>query len=201
MSSTAKKRFICRVVRLKLALVGEAAEPTGHVKNCPDCQAYFHTDILLENTLRHSAPAEKQPVPADLAATILRAVHQSTPPPRRSHVPAWTALAGATAVVALSFFATNRSVSMRPAPSQNQPPAELRPADIAKLVTNVDQLRLRLLNTVEPAAEKFTTENPLTQELQSARADARSALGFIALNFLPADSARRLESGPDSTHG
>jgi len=200
MSSTAKTRFICRVVRLKLALVGEAAEPTGHVKNCPDCQAYFHTSVLLENTLRRTAPVEKQPTPDNLAATIIRAVHQSTPLPRRSHVPAWAALAGAAAVVTLSFFTANRSVSIRPAPSQNQPNPEIRPADIAKMVTSADQLRIRLLDSVEPAAEKLTTENPLTQELNSARADARSALGFIALNFLPADSARRMESGTDSTH-
>jgi hypothetical protein len=68
---------------------------------------------------------------------------------------------------------------------------------MAGIVSDVEQLRIRFMNSVEPAATKLAAQNPLTQELNSVQADARSALGFLALNFLPSDSARSLGAGAD----
>ena len=200
MSSNAKTRFICRVVRLRNALASKTDLTTGHVAGCPDCQSYYRASEGIEHALRRNAALARSPAPDDLAAKIALAVRQSAPRPRQSRVATWSMLAGATAAVALSFFVARQSFPAHPSQARKQPNAELHPDDVAKLVANVDALRIRLLDSVEPAATKLAAKNPLTQELRSVRADTRSALSFIALNFLPADSARQLAPGVDSTH-
>jgi hypothetical protein len=67
------------------------------------------------------------------------------------------------------------------------------------LVNDVDALRSRLLASVEPTAKTLAEQNPLTQELDSVQADARSALGFLALNFLPSDSAQQFKAQVEPT--
>jgi hypothetical protein len=61
---------------------------------------------------------------------------------------------------------------------------------MAGLVSDVDQLRIRFMDSVEPVTTKLAAQNPLAQELKSVQADARSALGFLALNFIPSDTVR-----------
>jgi hypothetical protein len=199
MSSTAHTRFICRVVRFKTALSGDAAQTSGHAANCPDCQAYFRADDVLVNALRRDTFRETQPSSEGLASRIALSVRQYTPRPRKSYAAVWTSLAGATAVVALSFFIVRQNSPQRLGSSENLAATDIRPADVANLVANVDSLRIRLLDSVEPTAEKIATQNPLTQELNSVQADARSALGFLAMNFLPSDSARSVEFRVDPT--
>ena len=200
MSSTAKIRFVCRVVRLKIALTSDAGKTTGHVANCPACQAYFHADDALVKALRSDRVRTSQPAPDDLATKITRAVRQSAAKPRRSHRFAMlTAYAGAVAVMTVTFLVVRQNFPIQPTMTKNPAGSEIRPADVADLVANVDKLRVRLLNSVEPTATKLSRQNPLTQELHSVQADARSALGFLALNFLPSDSARQLEPGLDPT--
>ena len=200
MSSTANIRFVCRVVRFQIALSGHAGKTSRHVAHCPDCQTYFQANDALMSALRRDASQETQSAPDDLAAKIARAVRQSAPRPQRSsYTAAWSTLAGAAAVIALSIIVVRQNSPIHPVSPKNQTTAEIHPADVAKLVANVDSLRIRLLDSVEPTAEKIATQNPLTQELNSVQADARSALSFLALNFLPADSAHQLKSGADTT--
>lgn len=199
MSSTVKTRLLCRVVRIRIALSGSAGKTTGHAANCPDCQAYYRASDSLENALRQSSAQEKQAAADDLAAKIALAVRRSAPRPRRSRATILSTLAGATMIVALSFFVVRQNWSIQPIGPRNQPNADIRPADVADVMASVAALRIRFMDTVKPAATTLAAQNPLTQELHSVQADARSALGFIALNFLPADSARSLESRTDST--
>jgi hypothetical protein len=195
MSSTANPRFICRVVRLQIALSGDTKKTTGHAANCPDCLAYFRTNDALVTDLHRDAAQERQFPPDDLAARIALAVRQSTPRQRRSHTAVWRTLAGVTAVVALSVFLVRQNLPIQPTATKTQVATEIHPADVAALVANVDSLRIRFLDSVEPTAAKLATQNPLTQELNSVQADARSALGFLALNFIPTSSTR--QPGPD----
>jgi len=199
MSSTGKTRFACRVARLKHALSSGTGKTTGHAANCPDCQAYFRVNNALVGALRHDATRMTQLTPDDLAVRIALAVRQSAPRPRRSHTAAWSTLAGAMAVVALSVFIVRQNPPIHQASLNSQVSGELRPADVAKLVANVDSLRVRFINSVEPTAAKIATQNPLTQELNSVQADARSALGFLALNFIPAEMNRQIGPTADPT--
>ena len=199
-NSTGKTRFTCRVVRLKTALAGRASNATGHVANCPECQAYFRTDEILVTSLRRATAQETQRPSADLAAKIALAVRQSAPAPRRSHRPvALSLFAGATAALAMAFFVVRENLPIRPTAPKNQGTSEISSSDVAGLVSDVDRLRIRFMNSVEPAATKLAAQNPLTQELKSVQADARSALGFLALNFIPAETNRQIGPTADPT--
>ena len=205
MSTHGKIRFACRVARIRDAMTGSRA--TGHVAHCADCQAYYRTDDNLISQLRQTAPKQLQPTPDDLAQRITRAVRQTAPQPNHRRWPAlsWATLAGigAVAVVALSLFIIRQNPTKPTTQTTNinHPTAlTISPSDVTELVDNVDSLRTRLIASVKPTAQTLADKNPLTQELNSVRADARSALGFLALNFLPSDSARQLESRIDPTH-
>jgi hypothetical protein len=202
MSFPGNTRFICRVVRFQIALSSEAGKTTGHTAHCPDCQTYYRASDALVNALRRDVTREINATPEDLALRITRAVRQSTPQSRRSRLPiAMSAFVGAAAVVALSFFI----IRQNPAAQINSPkPANVTSTeqiDVGKLVDEADSLRIRFMNSVEPSAQKFATQNPLSQELNSVQADARSALGFLALNFLPTDTPQILDAQPSPTRG
>jgi hypothetical protein len=188
-NSTGKPRFICRVVRFKTALAGHASKTTGHAANCPDCQAYFSASSALVTNLRRAAVQENQRTPDNLAAKIALAVRQSAPRPKRSRRPVTLSLfAGATAALAMAFFVVRENLPSQPTAPKNQAATEISSSDMAGLVSDVDQLRIRFMDSVEPATTKLAAQNPLAQELKSVQADARSALGFLALNFIPSDS-------------
>jgi hypothetical protein len=199
MSTHGKTRFVCRIVRLRDAMTGSRA--AGHVAHCADCQAYYRSAGTLVDQLRTAAPHQFQAAPDDLAQRIARSVRQSTPAPRRSRVPsAFTALAGAAAVFALAFFLVRPHTSPTQTANNNQQtvPA-LSKADVTEIVADVQSLRTRLIDSVEPTAEAIATKNPLTQEITSVQTDARKALDFLALNFLPSDSARQLKTTVNPT--
>jgi hypothetical protein len=197
-NSTGKTRFICRVVRFQTALFGHASKTTGHAANCPECQAYFHANSALVTNLRRTAVQETQRIPEDLAAKIALAVRQSAPGPRRSRRPvALSLFAGATVALAMAVFIVRENLPIQPTAPKNKTSTEISSSDMAGIVSDVDQLRIRFMDSVEPAATKLAAQNPLAQELKSVQADARSALGFLALNFLPSDSARSPSPGTD----
>jgi hypothetical protein len=198
MSTHGKTRLACRLVRLRDAMTGSRS--AGHVAHCADCQTYFNTDKLLVGQLRASAPSHSQPVPDELAERIARAVRQSAPAraPRRSRAfETFAALAGAAAAFAFAFHLVRQNV-VKPSDGQTTEIVDTtKPADVTAFVAGVDSLRARLLDSVEPAAETLAEQNPLTREIAFVQADARTALGFLARNFLPSDSARLLENRID----
>ncbi|MFT3867981.1 MAG: hypothetical protein QM715_05735 [Nibricoccus sp.] len=197
MSSHGKIRLACRIIRIRDAMTGSRA---GHVAHCADCQAYYRTAESLSDQLRATAPRPSQPVPDELAARIARAVRQSTPTaraPRRTRAFETFAILGAAAAVfAFAFYLVRQNV-IAPRAHKTESIASTNAADFTALVAGVDSLRSRLLDSVEPAAETLAEQNPLSREIASVQADARSALGFLALNFLPADSAQQLEARID----
>jgi len=197
MSTHGKTRLACRLVRLRDAMTG--SHPAGNVAHCADCQAYYRAAESIVDQLRTATLRPSQPVPDELAARIARAVRQSTPAPRRSRAPmTFAVLAGAAAVFAFAVFLVRQN-AVAPSSQKTKIVDTAKPADFTAFVAGVDSLRTRLLDSVEPAAENLATHNPLSQEITSVQADARAALGFLALNFLPSDSARRIESRIDPT--
>jgi hypothetical protein len=204
MSTHGKTRFACRVVRLRDAMTG--TRPSGHVAHCADCQAYYNAADALVGQLRQTALQQIQPTPDDLAQRIAHAVRQNVTQQSRRRAPAlsWSTLAGVgtIAVVALSLFIARQNPTelTTQTVSKNQSnDLTISSADVTKLVDDVDSMRSRLLDSVKPASETLAAQNPLTQEINSVQADARSALDFLALNFLPSDSAQQLKARVEPT--
>jgi RNA polymerase sigma factor (sigma-70 family) len=123
-----------------------------------------------------SASRESAPPPTGLENRILRAVAESRiqRPRRRFPLPlAVGAAASAAVLLAAAMF-------LRTAPEPDHPGEE-----IAVLLQTADSLAERWWNSVVPGTATLVHENALQQELTSVVAGARSALDFLALNFLP----------------
>jgi hypothetical protein len=113
-----------------------------------------------------------------LESRILHAVKNASPekhqPQRRM---AWGITAAAVAAVAA--FATFR-VQVR-TPNETAPPA----ATVEDLLAVANELPSRWIAALQPRAVRLLEENPLQTEIASVSSDAKSALDFLAMNFLP----------------
>lgn len=182
-------RLVCRVVRCWAALTASPApapgrEPTsGHRAHCPSCRAYFQTTAAFETHLRQTARTRMPAAPAGLEHRIADAVRRAQVParaPQRRAAPRWAAgLATAAAVLAL-VVAVNREAPRAPITT------EVEPAEISAIFTAVTTLPSHLNRVFAPASARQTVPDPLSRELDNVKADARSALSFLAENFLPA---------------
>jgi hypothetical protein len=169
-----RPRLVCRAVRLWATLADGGA--TSHAAACADCRSYFRACAALDGALRASASRESAPPPTGLENRILRAVAESRiqRPRRRFPLPlAVGAAASAAVLLAAAMF-------LRTAPEPDHPGEE-----IAVLLQTADSLAERWWNSVVPGTATLVHENALQQELTSVVAGARSALDFLALNFLP----------------
>lgn len=198
MSTHGKTRLSCRIARLREAMTGSRAQ--HHVARCPACQAYYNAADNLVDRLRVTAPQNNRATPGDLAARIARSVREAAPPPaparrRTRALETFAALAGAAAVFAFSFHLARQNITV-PTNSTDLVTTANQP-DLSALVAGVGSLADRLLASVEPATETIATENPLSMEFASVQADARKAVGFLALNFLPASSVSEIEDRLD----
>jgi hypothetical protein len=185
---------MCRVVRGWSAIAGDPATGASarHLAACPSCRAYFAAATDLDTRLRRAAPQRTQALPEGFEQRMDRAIATVTREQRASRSPGshfvlWSALAGATAVAAVAFMLV-RTAEVPPASNEGQfvenPEAVLE--DSVAVARNLND---RFWNDVAPTATTFVRENPLQQELGAVYSDARSALQFLALNFLP-DSAQ-----------
>lgn len=199
MSSHGKTRLVCRVLRLRDAMTDSRA--TAHVSQCADCQAYYRATDNLIGQLRQPASRAQQPTTDELVSRINRAVRQAAPQPRRSSPVLWwtSSLAGAAAVMAMTLLVVQRDPRPQIISQNYQNAPTFRAADVTAVVDKVNALSTRIVTTVGPSAVKLATDNPLTQELDSVQADARTALRFLALNFLPSESATPLKSPSEQT--
>lgn len=177
-------RLVCRVVRQWCSLV-ESANP-AHTASCAECRDYFRAGVALDAALRSSAaPIARAQADEDDVRTraIMRAVRSAAPATERS--PSWRgALATGAAMAALSvamvYFHRGPEIS---APVAVTPPPPT--ADAALLADTVQDLSGKFVDSVIPTAGAMVANNPMQQEFGSIYADARAALGFLALNFLP----------------
>lgn len=172
-------RLICRAVR------HWSAPTSAHVQTCADCQEFFARAQSLENSLRRDAARWPSEADAGLEQRILHAVGRAqrqgvrgagTSSPWQNFLIAGGALAAA-ALVAVVFF---RSTPLEPE-RVTRADAEMMIATVQSLSTRLDEV----VETAIPSAGALVADNPLQRELDSLQTDARSALRFLALNFLP----------------
>ncbi len=188
-------RFACRVVRLRSALSGPGGAVARHTAACAECRAYFSAAAALDARLRHGARAAITPAAAGTAGSaapragfesdLLRAVRQAraeaavaAPSTRRQP---WVRAGVWSAGVACATLA----VAMMVGNGAGRRNADTLAAESAVMAEVVRTASTRLVETVIPAAGTAAADNPLQQELGAVAADMRSALDFLAMNFLP----------------
>jgi hypothetical protein len=187
-----RPRLVCRVIRSWCAV---SERRPAHARSCPSCQAYFQAADNLESTLRKATShthSEVLPSSPDFEHAILRAVRTSTSVPERSRrrAPSRTwVMGGLSAVTAMVAIAL--SVNVAPPASPPTRVVSTSSAEEAALILNtVESLSTELVGSVIPSAGQFVAENPLQQEIGYVYSDVRSALDFLALNFLPTTGAK-----------
>ncbi|MBI5766662.1 MAG: hypothetical protein HZA93_02630 [Verrucomicrobia bacterium] len=207
-------RFTCRLARGLLSTFGrtDAGEPRGpgsaHVATCESCQAFFATCDELDLALTRSAAREWSEPPANLEQNILRAVRldgsrerqrvESAPP----RLALWS-LTGAVACAALALVALqDRFVPARPAApapvarATVQPAADAATSNDPAVLAKARELiaSVSLFSEIRPRTAALLQQDPLQHEVDALKADARHAVRFLAMNFLPA-SADELTRG------
>jgi hypothetical protein len=197
-SSHLSPGLVCRLVRWRAALTDSAAPVAGHGATCPSCRAYFQTATALESRLHRDARTNL-PAPSEgFERRIIAAVHrEQTQPHTTTHrpFPRWSfALAGATAALALVLVLARNTRT--PATAASQPSADAAAVLAAAGIWGRD-----LRNTLAPQVARLSEPDPLGLELRKASVDARSALSFLAANFLPTERGlepRDASSSPSS---
>jgi hypothetical protein len=183
-----RPRLVCRVVRLWCA-VSQADQPR-HVATCASCQVYFAAANELESQLRRAAHARSTASDAtqNLEQQILRAVRSSASRPRRASAwqPTRSWLMGGVCAAAAAF-AIGLALRFGTGSAPRERMADATPTDDAAMIlSTVESLSSELVGTVIPSAGELVVQNPLQEEIGSVYSDMRSALDFLALNFLPA---------------
>lgn len=136
-------------------------------------------------------------VPAGLEQRITDAVRRAQVParaPQRRALPLWVAGLGTAAAALALFIVLHRNSPRAPAS------AKVEPAEIAAVFTAVTALPQRLSAAFAPSPTPSAEVDPLRRELDNVKADARSALNFLAENFLPAERPDPTSSLHDRGH-
>lgn len=187
-----RPRWMCRVVRRWEDAFGTATGQTSltarHLCGCDACREFFADDAAFEQTLRREAVRVKTEPDAGLEQRILRAVMETRPAPRRKVVgrTVGVSLAAMAAGVVIAFV-----VLQQPAPT-NVEKHEVAGAgksgkESGGLAAPVAEERWWTTIDARRAAMELAEKNPLQQEIDSVYRDAQTALGFLALNFLPSE--------------
>ena len=185
----ATPRLACRIVRQWSAISGNTH--LTHATTCASCRHYFEAMHGLETELRRDADRAALPVSSrDFAQQIIRSVREAASEPAEKTRPVfgrmWT-FGGIAATGALAAIWISANLKPR---LDEHATANLTMADgTAVVVSAVQSLSSGLVDSVIPSAGELVAENPLQRELGSVYSDVRSALDFLALNFLPASSA------------
>lgn len=208
-SRRSRPGLVCSVVRLWESSRGPAATGCSrlterHMEGCAECRAFFIEDAGFEQSLRRDATRLcAAPPDSGLEQRILQAVKAAKAQPdeermaRQELSPVWGRALLASLAVALGVVFWVRL----PAPALDTVP------DSARVMTT-----LTTVETPRPAAKQGATapviavwwstleargaelakteKNPLEQELESVRTDARAVIGFLALNFMPSRPER-----------
>jgi len=171
---------------LKNAVVGDRTEgvPVAfnarHVEACESCRQFFNRSEELDSLLKRDALRTGQSVSPGLDRRIMQAVRRSSRPeptvaaPRRYVFPLVGAVAG---LILVAFFLARQ-------PPGSSGPDGQRPTGVAGVSPNEFDAA-RLWRSIAPPAEVLLEKNPLQEEMDLVYSDARSAVRFLALNFLP----------------
>ncbi len=194
-ASTFSVRLVCRASRLWCALSDSTT--SAHVAQCDACQRHFAAISSLSSALRQEAGVNLAALEGSVEPRILRAVRNAraeqavaADETRNSswplQIPGLAAVATVAAVVVTSLLILPERVTQQPsgkmiAASESAPVSP----EAVLLVEAIQSWSEQWSETVLPSAGALATQNPLQKEMSSAYADARAALDFLALNFLP----------------
>ena len=187
-SAVSHPRLVCRVVQAWSSLRGDGAAPlpgapgARHAAGCACCREFFQRAHELESALRHTAEGQRAAVPPGLERRIARAIRQPTPTAARIFPRAVRGAfvgLGAVAGVALTIMVFQRMGS----PERGGVGPNV--GAVAGRDAADDSAEGGVLERIEPGTRALLGAEPLQREVEAFYADARSALGFLALNFLP----------------
>lgn len=216
----------CRTVRAWRALVAPPARPPAdrsvrsgliarHTAGCVECQRYFARTATLESALRSSAAERTATAPDDLHRRIMQAVADARPTAsarRRVPTPVFVGLSAAVALAAIIAMIQTRE-TMLPRRTLRPPvvvaPRDAKTAPSATAAAPAPNAETSPFAPTPPAGEmepldRFApvasalAQDPLQSEVDSVYADARYAVHFLALNFLPAGALADNRRMPDS---
>jgi hypothetical protein len=179
MSTTRSPRFVCRIVRLWGSVLGSAH--SGHVETCADCRQFFRAGDELESALRRDAVRYAPVPPEGIERRIMQAIDRSTRTARPARSPRALILAG-SAVAAVALIAFFVKYQAFPGSGGTATPPTVQVNDALVVAQSISTLWQK---SVVPSAQTLVVDNPLQHELDSVYSDTRSALDFLALNFLP----------------
>lgn len=179
--------MICIWKRQKISTAIDAGESLpddlrAHLESCASCRAFYEGQRTLDRALQHPV-ADKEPYPAGLNTAIMRAIRSpdeevQVPAVRRRQFSPWlTPLAFASVALLAAVYLLVRE------PKLDEPVlANVEPAPIEDVVVQEtppsDYIR----------SWSIAINQPLDNELESVVADARSAVQFLAFNFLPEET-------------
>lgn len=183
-----RKTFSCRLVQGWAAWSGGDHPDQGngfvatHVGRCDCCREHFARNAELEGLLRREGVQARSILSSEIDAHYLRNIRNSADASRQPAAairPAMLWLSGCAAALAVLVAITQ----MR---SPNTDLVLIEPADQAEewsetVVISADGWWTDL----RPSAGDLLEAEPLQREVDAVVSDARSALGFLALNFLP----------------
>ena len=182
-------RLVCRIVR-QWSVISGNTHP-AHATTCASCRHYFGAMQDLETQLRRDSVRAALPTSShDFAEQIIGSVREAATEPAEPARPTfgrmWM-LGGLAATGALAALLISANFKPR---LDEHASATLSTADgTAVVVSAVQSLSSGLVDSVIPSAGELVAENPLQRELGSVYSDVRSALDFLALNFLPTTTA------------
>lgn len=199
MKTTNQPHWSCRIVRAWVAWGGsrDHGPAARHAANCPACQEYFAAAVGLDAALRRDAVRAAATPSPELEQRILRELARTThPAPARPARRGWTLAGvgvGAAAAAVVVVFAW-RGADLRKHPGRPPVAVETKGAPVVSsrpvspaLATTAPGAPVVLPATVT----KLLDKDPLQTEVNSVYADARTAVRFLALNFLPTSANGR----------
>lgn len=176
--------MICIRKRFRISSIIDTGESlpddlTRHLETCASCREFYARQRAVAGMLQRPV-ADEEPYPDGLNASIMRAIDEPddsaayAAPRRRQFSPWLPPLAFASVALLAALYLVVRQ------PDPEEPVlASSEPAAIEEVVVQ------------ETAPSEYirswsiAINQPLDNELESVVADARSAVQFLAFNFLP----------------
>jgi hypothetical protein len=169
----------CRVIRIRSALADHPSSSVlTHCETCADCRLYFAAANQLETNLRSGARLSQANARGGFETRILHAVRNES---REEHRPQRRVVWGLTAAAIAAVAAVTAFRVQVQTPNDTSPPA----ATVEDLLAVANELPSRWIALLQPSAVRLMEENPLQTEIALVSSDAKSALDFLAMNFLP----------------
>jgi hypothetical protein len=182
---SSRSPLLCRLARW-CAEVLPGNPFARHIAACEDCRSHFEAVDEFENELRGSASRHSPVVPECLERRINHAVSDALRGPRPRT--AWSSfapwgiavLSGAAAIALVAVF-----VSQSPGPAPSSPTFGSSPLVVAPNPEGNPPVTAGTDTSIISTITEQLIEQPYDREIEAVKADTRSALRFLALNFLP----------------